>query len=334
MIDYLVLCRDWGRATGVTVSVEHLLKLMDNNGFSNKVVYYHNDEELLEIISCNMTRVIMLQAPTFRYDTLIKILDTGRNTVLVVHSTISYLQAEAEAFENVQKYLQLLYRNFKICNPCQYEVEGFSSYAKTEIIYLPNTFNQENVYSQSEINKKIEMKRNDHKKKISIFCDYRPFKNIATQITACSIASKNVDLEVHMFSEKYENSVYSNMKELLKNTNLTTVWHDKCNNKELHDILDNMTLGMQVSYSETFSYIIFEHMIHGIPTIASATVPFASIISEFNNAKKIANGICYVMQDNRYSEYAQKSIEKSKKVRKKNNEDALKALKMILRKCD
>ena len=334
MIDYLILCRDWGRATGVTVSVNNLLKLMDTNEFSNKVVYYHNDEELLEAISCNMSRVVMLQAPTFRYDTLIKILDTGRNTVLVVHSTISYLQAEAEAFENVQKYLQLMYRNFMICNPCQYEVEGFASYAKPEIIYLPNTFNQDSFYSQSELNKKIERKKSNPKKKISIFCDYRPFKNIATQITACSIASKKIDLELHMFSEKYENSVYSNMKNLLENTNLPVVWHNKCNNKELHDILDNMTLGMQVSYSETFSYIIFEHMIHGIPTIASTTVPFASIISEFNDAKKIADGICYITQDIQYSKYAQKAIQESKNVREKNNEDALNALKFILRKCD
>jgi glycosyltransferase involved in cell wall biosynthesis len=334
MIDYLILYRDWGRATGVTVSVNHLLKLMNANGFSNKVIFYHNDEELLEAISCNMTRVIMLQAPTFKYDTLIKILDTGRNTVLVVHSTISYLQAEADAFENVQKYLQLVYRNFMICNPCQYEVEGFRSYAKTEIIYLPNTFNQGSFNSESDLNKKIKMKQNNPQKKISIFCDYRPFKNIATQITACSIASKQLNLELHMFIEKHENSVYKNIKLLLKNTNLPIVWHDKCGNKELHDILDNMTLGLQVSYSETFSYIIFEHMIHGIPTIASTTVPFASIISEFNDAKKIADKIYYITQDIQYSKYAQKAIQQSENVRKKNNKDALKALKIILRKCN
>lgn len=141
MIDFLMLVRDWGKETGVTVSTKHLSNLMRRSGISHKVFYYKSDDELLYAVNEYDARVVMLQAPTFGNDTLDKILKTGKETTLIIHSTISYLQVEEGAFQRVQDYLSLRYPNWSICNPCKYEVEGFSSYSTAKVFYLPNTFN-------------------------------------------------------------------------------------------------------------------------------------------------------------------------------------------------
>lgn len=333
MVDFLILYRDFGVETGVTVSVKHLIALMEKEKFSYLACGYKDDMDLLHITEQNDSRVLILQAPTFMSVTLEKIIDSGRYVNLVIHSTISYLQVEEEAFANVQRYMNVKKDNFSISNPCIYEVDGFKSYAACEIFYLPNTFNKILSAGENVVFSRLEKAKRKDVVRIGLFCAYRPFKNIMTQITACNLLRKNLklDVELHLFKSNECNPVYKNVLKLLQNMRMAYVLHENCRNDELYDILQEIDIGLQVSYSETFSYIICEHMMMGTPTVASTAVPFASKVAEFNNANSIADCIREICVDDRaYARNVSEAVERVARVKEENNHDALITLRKML----
>ena len=318
----LMLYRDFGFDTGVKVSSYHLETLIKAEGVACYSYGYQNDEDMLSYVMKNPVDVILLQAPTFGRGCIECLLETGCTVCLVIHSTISFLQVEKEAFENVQEYLQISHPRFFIANPCRYEVSGFRAYAKANVVYLPNTYNSEF--------KMRKRKRSRSPLKVALFCAYRPFKNIMTQITACSLLCRKLPLELHLLESKM-NSVYHNTLLLLKNMDFPVILHPQCGNSEMHHILEQIDIGLQVSYSETFSYIIYEHMLHGSPTVSSTTVPFASKVVDFNDAEKIATAIFELsVNDEAYEHASGQAIVIAKRIREENNRDAMKVIRELL----
>lgn len=326
MVDFLILYRDFGSETGVTVSIKHLKPLMERENFSYLAYGYRDDQELLHLVKCHDSRVVMLQAPTFMPDTLMELIGTGRYVNLVIHSTISFLQVEEEAFANIQRYMAIKSANFSISNPCLYEVDGFKSYARCEVFYLPNTFNKQ-MDSKSDIAaRRIEKACLENIIRIGIFCAYRPFKNIMTQITACNLLQKQmgIKVELHMFGSNERNPVYRNALQLLDNMQIRCVLHENCANDKLYEILQDIDIGLQVSYSETFSYILCEHMMLGTPTVSSTTVPFANRIAEFNDATSIAENMGEICESaEAYRHYVSEAVDRIAEVKESNNHDAL-----------
>lgn len=333
MLDFLILYKSFGHETGVSVSVHHLEALLKKENMKFAVLSYKDDNELLNIIRDIESKVIILQAPTFSYQTLLEILKYGREINLVIHSTISFLQVEEEAFEKVQKILAIKDRKFSISNPCQYEVEGFRAYAGCDVFYLPNTFNNEIDNIEKILFERVE-NHADEKLRVGLFCAYRPFKNIMTQLTACVLLQNKmgIPVEVNMFRPIQSNPIYRSVLQLINNTNLCVKFHEQCSNRDFYKILQEIDVGMQVSYSETFSYVICEHMMFGTPTVSSTTVPFANKIVEFNNAVSIANGMLELCENKEiYRQNAKKAISLIAEVQRHNNNEVVKTLSELLK---
>ncbi len=332
MLDFLILYKKFAHDNGVTVSVSHLSALLKSTNFSYCICDYEDDESLYRRVLEKTARVIILEAPTFQRPVLEDILAIGCEVNLVIHSTISFLQVEEEAFDKIQCFLQFSSPNFTVSNPCLYEVEGFRSYAKVPVLYFPNTLNVQFPGIFDDVVKaRIENRKKSKVWRIGLFCAYRPFKNITTQLTACSIVNTkyNIPIEVHLFEES-RNPIYKNIRTLSKNLKFNIIFHPQCKNEKFLSLLRNMDIGMQVSYSETFSYVMGEHMMFGTPTISSSTVPFASRIAEFNNAESIAKEIAILCDDTSYSKYVSEAVQKIDAVRKNNNIDAMTCLNKLL----
>ena len=96
-----------------------------------------------------------------------------------------------------------------------------------------------------------------------------------------------------------------------------------------------MAVGMQVSYTETFSYILFEHMIQGIPTIGSSAVPYSTLIPEFNNPVQIAESISKLLSDEKaYLDRAKEAFNTAVQIKQENDRDALVTLRELLRRSE
>lgn len=328
-VEILILLRDYGKDTGVSVSSKHLSQILKSNNITNVIEFYKNDEELLNIVDSIRSDIIILQTPAFSYETLIKILEKGRIVNLAIHSTITYMQAEEGVFDKFIKFASIHNKNFSISNPCIKEIEGFKTYLPANFVYLPNLYSY-TIDSKEIIKEKINSRCKNQYYKIGLFCEYRPFKNLLTQLTAISIAAKKIPVELHLIKPNVENQVYKYVQTLTSMMNFKTVWHEQCANDKLNQIIDEMNLGMQVSYTETFSYVIFEHMVKGVPTIGSSEVPFATLTPEFNNAVKIAEAIeAIFVNKEKYIEYSIESFDTACELMKKNISDVINNLKSL-----
>lgn len=337
MIDFLLLYCDYGIETGVTVSVGHLSRLMSHYRISYKIIPYKNDSELLHAIKSEDAYVIMLHGPSFSKDTLKKILEQGKETTLAIHSTIAFLQVEEGAFNRTFDYLNMKYDNWSMCNPDLAQVEGFRTYLDLPIYYLPNTYNPtiekfDNLDLKSPSIYEMEKRYSNRPFKISVFCSLIPFKNIPTQMTALSIANKYAAFELHLLKfNNLKSNVYTFIKRISEMFKYKTIWHDSCPNQELLKLVSEMTIGMQVSYTETLSYILLEHMIMGIPTIGSSAIPFAIKNPKFNDPLDISNALLDIISnENTYLKYAQEAFEKASQVKAENDKNALEVLNILL----
>lgn len=334
MVDFLILFRHWGHETGVTVSVGHLCHLMDRSGISYKVIHYMDDDSLLKIVKGEEASVFMLHIPSFQPSTLKMILSLGKEITLVLHSTIAFMQVEEEIFHRTMDFLSLKYDNWSICNPSESQIKGFLSYLPGPIFYLPNTYNPPLIELNEPNYEEITIKAKQTPKKISIFCTLRPFKNITTQVTALAIANKTIDLELHMMSpnSKERNINFNQVKRITDKVKFKTIWHPQCTNEELLETISKMFLGMQVSYTETFSYVLLEHMINGIPTIGSTAIPFASKTPFFNDPVALSDSICDIFSnEDVYFKYCQEAFKTANEIKIQNDIMALKTLKILLK---
>lgn len=329
MLEVVMYIKESGYGTGVTVSANHLCHILAEGGISAEIDVYKDDEDLIARVKENTARLTVLQVPTFSNDTLREIVATGKPILLATHSTICNLQVEGDALSRLLEVLDMGCPNLYVSCPSLVEVNGFRSFAKTKVCYLPNTYSY--AIEDERINKKIEARANCFSPiKISIFCAIRAFKNILTQMSAVSLVSKRFpDIELHLLEG---NDYLSDcIDQLARALPFPVVRHPSCTNEELLDITSDMHIGMQVSLSETFSYVAHEHMNMGVPVIASASVPYANVIVDYCNAEQMADAIIGIIENSRgYAALAKDTVRRARSLTEEVNRDALALFRELL----
>lgn len=320
MKDVTIFIKDIGYETGVVVSVRHLTAILQQHNVDFEVYSYKDDEDLLRgVTSCN-SRCLNLQVPSFSDETMEKIRETSKNIVLSIHSTMCNLQVEGDALTRIVNWSKKHSGNFRITCPSESETAGFNAFSNIEFLYLPNTFSYE--VNPTDIEKKISQKCAEMNPiKISLFCAYRPFKNMITQVAAVAMLARKYPVELHMFNERREHPLFKNIVNMAEQSAIKLVLHGSLSNRECFQLMGEMHLGLQVSLSETFSYVAFEHMVQGVPVIGSHSIPFASLVAKYSDVTDMARCMEEIILG--YKEFALKSMQTANKVRTKNNTDAL-----------
>ena len=316
--------------SGVTVSVKHLCKCLDETDISYEVINYEDDTDLYEkVVNCN-SKCINLQVPSFSDEVLEKILSVKNNVVISIHSTLCNLQVEEGSLSRLLKLGNTDYKNLRFTCPAKCECDGLNAIMKREYLYLPNTFSYpcSDEYVSTLIDKKKDLNRT---LKISLVCAYRPLKNMITQVAAVIMLAKEYDLELHMFDSNFQSSVYKDILTMAQYNGLKIVMHPQMANFDCFAETSAFDLGLQVSLSETFSYVAFEHMIQGIPVVGSDSVTFSSEIVTYSNVNEMYLGMKKIIENsNIYKKYCEKAREKALQVQKQNAEDAVNAEEQML----
>lgn len=330
MKDLSIFIKDIGFDTGVVVSVRHLSALLEENKIDYEVLWYKNDRELVQGVKNCRSKCINLQVPSFSDQTMDEIFKMNKNIVLSIHSTMCNLQVEDGALERIINWSKEKNKNFRITCPSLCEVEGFNAFSKVEFIYLPNTFSYK--VNESELLENIQKKSKNMKPiKVSLFCAYRPFKNIITQVVALAKIAKKYPIELHLFNNTDHNNLFKNVKDIVEMSNIKLVLHDGLINLECFELTKKMHLGLQVSLSETFSYVAFEHMIAGVPVVASDSVPFASCVAKFSDVNHMEKAIEKIISaKDSYKKYSLESMKIAKEVLEQNTRDALDAIRRMI----
>ena len=100
--------------------------------------------------------------------------------------------------------------------------------------------------------------------------------------------------------------------------------HPQTNNFECFKETGAFDLGLQVSLSETFSYVAFEHAIQGIPVVGSDSVTFSSEIVKYSDVNEMYSAMKKILQNSEiYEQYSLNARKTAVKVQAKNKADAI-----------
>lgn len=327
----IMFIKESGYGTGVTVSSNHLLNNLKKEKIEASITYYFDDSDLIQKFVASKSNLYILQVPSFSNDTLKLLLNTKRKILLATHSTICNLQTEGDLLSRLLDISSWNYSNLFISCPSETEVNSFNSFSKIKFYYLPNTYSYN--FTDAEIVGLINKRVNEIVPlKISIFCAIRSFKNIFTQMAAVSLLAKKIpNIELHLLSgNDYLSDCIDKMGSLFK---FKVVRHPSCSNQELLKIISEMHIGMQVSLTETFSYVAFEHMCMGVPTLGSSSVPYATKVVDYSNAEEMASEMFGMIKNKQeYEKLCTSALNDAKIIRKNINNDAVKLIKMLLQK--
>ena len=122
---------------------------------------------------------------------------------------------------------------------------------------------------------------------ISLFCS--PFeykrKNILNCLLAVSMLKDNYILYLNSLSKnKYYKNILESLNILYKDFGWMT-------DKKYKKIIEEIDLGLQVSFAETFNHVVAEHIIRSIPVITSRMVPVMQNMSKEIKDKLIVDDL-------------------------------------------
>jgi glycosyltransferase involved in cell wall biosynthesis len=247
--------------------------------------------------------------------------------VLSIHSTLCNLQAEEGVYARLLSWARR-YPELLLTCPSAREVKGMNALLPIRCLYLPNTYACRT--EEQAVLSNIEMRFRRVRRRVSIFCAYRPLKNMATQIAAVALAAREIPLELHLLEGPGNNPLYRSVQALTEGLPFPVVYHASMTNEACRRLAGEMDLGLQVSLSETFSYVACEHMMGGVPVVGSSSVPYATLIADYSDVTDIAAKIVTALYDDeQYRAFALDSRLRAVRLAEKNAADALAAIEKI-----
>lgn len=323
--------------SGVKVSVDHLCRVLNENGLAWQVYEYVNDEDLLHQVETCDCSCINLQVPSFSDRTMELIMRSKNNVVLSIHSTLCNLQVEDNCLDRLIEFGRK-YPRLAVTCPSLCETESMQRIFGCDCLYLPNTFSYET--DPEDIRKKIRdradrlqsiLNHSSGKAEISLFSAYRPFKNMVTQAAAVAMLPSDIPVRLHLLDTSAKTPVYAAVAKICEDGDIETVYHRQSGNRELFRQMAGIDLGLQVSLSETFSYVAFEHMSQAVPVIGSSSVPFASCTADYSDARSIRDSILRILSDpGNYAAYSEAAYQRSMEIRRRNALDAAACVRSML----
>ena len=332
-----IFLKKLGYTSGVMVSVSHLCGVLERAGIGYRIYDYRDDEELTELVRNCTCSCINLQVPSFSDETMERIMSLHRNVVLSIHSTLCNLQVEDNCLNRMIEFGRK-YPNLRITCPSECETLAMNAVFGCRCLYLPNTFSYEvDIEKVHRINAQRAqrlagvIRGSGEKAEISLFSAYRPFKNMVTQVAAVAMLPQNIPVRLHLLDTGGKTPVYYSVRRICEDAGIDTVYHAQSGNRELFETTGSLDLGLQVSLSETFSYVAFEHMSQGVPVVGSSSVPFAGAVADYSNACNIRGNIALILSDpDEYFRFREQACERAAQIRKKNAADAVDCIRQMM----
>ena len=247
----------------------------------------HRDDAMISIAKYNPEKVIIeglwLNAQDIK--TMEKLFP--KSTFYVrTHSKVPFLVVDGMASEYLNQYDRA---NIKVIFNHQYTYDALNP------IY-PKTIVLENLYSKPF--RKIEFKEKDT---ADIVCmgAIRMMKNQYTQAIAAVHFAKAIGkkLRFHLNTTRVEGAVTAAV------TNIKRILEDRCgfqvvdipwlDPEEVLDYCQNMDIGMQLSFTESFNIVTADYITAGLPIVVSKEIDWVreESITEIDNIPKIVEAM-------------------------------------------
>ncbi len=160
---------------------------------------------------------------------------------------------------------------------------------------------------------------------IDLFCAIRLGKNILNQVIAVKLSKSQPLLHVN-FNEP-------NLSRIMKDINIPIIWHPWIESHEYYSLVAGMTLSLQATFTESFSYAVAERMCLGVPPITAYDIyltaddPFLAehlCIKALDTPREIASKIDDLLGDEKLlTDISAKCREVINRIALKNNQEAI-----------
>jgi hypothetical protein len=256
-------------ASGLYNSAQFVVNMLNHNGV---------DAKLANVVDANsIDREVTLYKPTHvviealwvtpeKMEVLIK-RHPKVKWIVRLHSEIPFLAGEGIAMEWIYKYLD--YKNVTLSVNSRRMDDQFTELLKRPILYLPNYYPtySENVCKQN-------------KKHIDIGCfgAIRPLKNQLIQAVAAINFGNSLKKPIHFHInatrvEGKGEPILRNIENLFANNpQHKLIKHEWMSHHDFVDVIKQMDIGMQVSYSETFNIVTADFVNNNIPVVVSPEI--------------------------------------------------------------
>ena len=283
----LFICKkrldSYGISFGLLNSATFVSNYLSKHGIESKVVQVIDNNNIdKEVKQYKPTHVFIeaLWVVPQKFNILLP-LYPNVEWIVRIHSKIPFLANEGIALDWLYQYeiLSKTYKNFHISTNSERCFDDLKDIG-IKNIYLPN------IYS---VNEQEKEKTNFIEKTLDVGCfgAIRPFKNHLTQaIAAIEFAEQfGLDLRFHINATRTEQRgerVLDNLRALFKNTGYKLIEHSWVCHKDFMEVIRNLDIGMQVSFSETFNIVTADCVYNNVPVVVSKEIEWLPFWTKAN----------------------------------------------------
>jgi hypothetical protein len=225
--------------------------------------------------------------------------------LVLSHSNVGFLQADPWGVELYRQYAELskTYKNLHIGGNCSQFTHWFESAYGEQCVLLPNIYPCE----------KVRSKKWDGKSplKIGAFGAIRPEKNFMTAAAAATAIQRKlgVDVELHMSTggDGCKSPTLPAIGQMTKDIKgLKLIRHDWQLWDGFIELIADMDLMIQISYTESFNMVTADGVSCGVPSVVSSAIRWAPLSwrADVDDSMSVADkGIELLEIDQRYLGY-------------------------------
>jgi len=205
--------------------------------------------------------------------------------------------------------------------PTERILKAFRKIFSEDIVrYLPNTYDIDGIRE-----KYLDVDLQPHENWVSLFSPFGVRKNLLNQMLAAKLAG----VKLHM------NNLIPQLRDFADLIELDYVDMGWMSAESYFRSIQTMKCGLKVSYSETFDYSLFDHMVFGIPCLISRTIEWIQakepwlnlIVDNFDDPNEIAEKLKLLVKgDGIVNFYSRKVMELAREVAEKGNKTCIRTL--------
>ena len=260
----------------------NVVQVIDNNCIDKYVTQYKPTHCFIEA----------LWVVPSKFEVLAK-LHPGVKWIIRLHSMVPFLSSEGMAFEWINEYLELKKKGIDISISCNNEkaYNDLREIYGSVISYTPNIYFPD-TYTEPRTRFCIEKFEDDLH--IGCFGALRVMKNHPQQaIWAIDFANNiNKKMFFHVNISEHEqreaSPILRNLRAIFANTRHELVEHLWYEHVDFLQLVKEMDLGMQISFSETFNITAADFVFCNIPIVVSNEIQFVQEAFRVNPTDKHA----------------------------------------------
>lgn len=259
-----------------------LVNVVDNNAIDKEVSLFKPTHVIIEALWVVPEKFEVLQK-----------LHPKVKWIIRLHSEIPFIANEGIAIEWIYKYLN--YKNVIIASNSENMTKQLNILLGRDIMYLPNYYPVYDSHNRPCIKDYID---------IGCFGAIRPLKNQLIQAIAAIELGNDLNRSIHfnINANRIEGKgepILKNIENLfINNPKHKLIKHEWMDHHNFINVVKEMDLGMQLSYSETFNIVAADFVNNNIPVVVSPEIFWVSnwFKADPNSVDEIKNKMKFALR--------------------------------------